>query len=193
MPRASGTSRTRQIAIASDYRLDPDLLDAVLAGLASPSLGTTPGRRHPRRRRVVEAIIALRPTDGVQAKLVAQILGARLLAEEMTGLSTPAAPTETQADIQRCAKARLLRMADRAERALRKAQQLSATSDGTSSGRFDLLTKIAIWRSDFIHHEPAGGWNAAPAAVAPYTKVQRRRDAARAGAKPVSSTADAIL
>jgi hypothetical protein len=112
--------------------LDAALLDAVLAQIALPKASAGAGWRHPRRRRIVEAIAAYNPTNGAQATLVAQIVSARLLAEDTVRRATVPGLAEAQVAAMRRAIGTLMRTADQAEHTLLRAKR-RARSPGNAT------------------------------------------------------------
>src|ERR1700735_1334695 len=67
--------------VMQPYRLSPDLLAATIAALPAPPPDSTTAWRQARITRQLQEIAALRPADAAQARLAAQILITRGLAD----------------------------------------------------------------------------------------------------------------
>jgi hypothetical protein len=116
---------------AARHPVVPALLDTVLAQIALPQAGV--GWRHPRRRRIVDAIFALAPTDGAQAMLVAQIVSARLRAEALGRRAGEAGLPEERMRELRCSRDAAMRLAGRTARVLRRMQTRRGTEGDASA------------------------------------------------------------
>ncbi len=154
------------------YHLSPDLLAATLAALPPPPAEASASWRQARLARLVEEIATLMPATAAQARLAAQILVLRELADTLARQAY--APGATVAQICRLGRgaAELVRTAGAAGRALAREQQKPAPLFGTVTAEaVDLPTLDAAWgggaAAGGAAGDGAGGRRRAPAAVAP--------------------------
>ena len=128
------------------YHLSPDLLAATLAALPPPPPEASASWRQARLARLVEEIATLMPATAAQARLAAQILVLRELADTLARQAY--APGATAAQMCRLGRgaAELVRTAGTAGRALAREQQKPAPFFGTVTAEaVDLPALDAAW------------------------------------------------
>ena len=144
------------------YELSPDLLQATFAAIPQPPPDATPAWRHAHLARLTQEISTLMPANAAQARIAAQILIYRELADT---LATQA--HASRADIQ--LMCRLARTAATLEqtvtslgRSLNKYQQRPAPFFGTVlSDAVDIAALDATWQTT-PDHRPQPAPDAAP-------------------------------
>jgi len=152
--------------IMPPYQLSPDLLQATLAAIPAPPPDATTAWRHARIARLTQEISALMPANAGQARIAAQVLISRELADTLV---TQAHASGTDLPLL-CRLARtaatVMQTAVMLERSLTRHQQKPAPFFGTLlSDEVHIPTLDATWRST-PDHQP----QPAPAAEAPPTR-----------------------
>src|SRR5271170_6997200 len=113
------------------YHLSADLLAATIAALPAPPPDTTTAWRQARLTRLLSEIAALTPADAAQARIAAQILTTRELADAFTARAhAPNLEINQMCRLGRTA-AELHRSADRLDRSLARHQQMPVSFYGT--------------------------------------------------------------
>src|SRR5580698_9545015 len=106
------------------YHLSPDLLAATIAALPRPPPGSTTAWRQARLTRLFQEVTDLHPADAAQARLAAQLLSTRELADAYKARAhTPDLDINQMCRLGRTADA-LLRSAATLERTLARRQKL---------------------------------------------------------------------
>jgi hypothetical protein len=132
--------------IMPPYQLSPDLLQATLAALPRPPPDATPAWRHARIARITQEISTLMPANAAQARIAAQVLIYRELADT---LATHAHASGTDfllmSRLARTADA-LVQTATSLRRSLTRDQQKPAAFFGTVlSDQVDIPALDATW------------------------------------------------
>jgi hypothetical protein len=145
------------------YQLSPDLLQATLAAIPQPPPDATPAWRHARIARLTQEISALMPANAAQARIAAQVLIYRELAD---ALATQAHASRTDRPLM-CRLARtaaaLVQTTATLGRALTQYQQKPAPFFGTVlSDAVDIPALDATWNTS-----PDNRTQPAPDAAAP--------------------------
>jgi hypothetical protein len=113
------------------YHFNPDLLAATIAALPAPPPDSTTAWRQARLTRLLQEIDALKPADAAQARIAAQILTTRELADAFTARAhAPNLEINQMCRLGRTA-AELHRSADRLDRTLARHQQMPVSFYGT--------------------------------------------------------------
>ena len=131
------------------YELSPDLLNATFAAIPRPPPDATTEWSHARLARLTQEISTLMPANAAQARIAAQILIMRELAD--TAATIAHTPGVTVAEFCRLARsaAALAQTAATLGRSLTQYQQKSAPFFGTVlSDAVDISAVDAIWRSN---------------------------------------------
>ena len=128
------------------YHLSPDLIAATLATLAAPPPDTTPAARLARLTRLIEEIVAQKPADAGQARLAAQLLSLRELADTVTArANAPDLPNDELCRLSRTT-AELHRTATTLLRTLARQQQHPVPFYGTViDDSLDLAALDTAW------------------------------------------------
>jgi hypothetical protein len=106
------------------YRLSHDLMAATIAALPAPPPDSTPAWRQARLTRLLEEVAALRPADAAQARLAAQLLTTRELADAYVARAhAPGLDIDQMCRLGRAA-VDLLRSAATLDRVLARQQQM---------------------------------------------------------------------
>ncbi len=166
------------------YHLSPDLLAATLAALPPPPPEASASWRQARLARLVEEIATLMPATAAQARLAAQILVLRELADTLARRAY--APEVTVAQMCRLGRgaAELVRTAGTAGRALAREQQKPAPFFGTVVAEaVDLPALDAAWGAG------AAGGGAAAAGAADDGVGEPQRAAAAGATRAVAPRA----
>jgi hypothetical protein len=190
--------------VAPDCLLDRALLFQVLGAVSQPPASAPVDERHAHLRRVITELCALAPGNPIEAMLAAQIVAGRHAAEDAARRSADG--TLDPARMRRRAEA-MLRMADRAERTLRRAQARRVPGRQVpAEEQFDLAALDADWFGSERRKLDRGpsaealeldtdGAVAAPLAVAPgalrtrYTLSGQRADLVDLATVPVAGSA----
>jgi hypothetical protein len=144
------------------YELSPDLLQATFAAIPRPPPDATPAWRHARIARLTQEISALMPANAAQARIAAQILIYRELAD---AAATQAHASGTDIPLM-CRLARaaatLVQTATSLDRSLIRRQQKPAPFFGTVlSDAVDIPEVDATWHT-LPDHQPNPPPDAAP-------------------------------
>jgi len=135
--------------IMPPYELSPDLLEATFAAMPAPPPDATTEWRHARIARLTQEISTLMPANAAQARIAAQILIFRELAD--TAGTIAHAPGMTAVEFCRLARTAvaLAQTAATLGRSLTRYQQKPAPFFGTVlSDAVDIPAVNAIWRSN---------------------------------------------
>jgi hypothetical protein len=138
------------------YELSPDLLNATFAAIPRPPPDATTEWSHARIVRLTQEISTLMPANAAQARIAAQILVYRELADAAATIAHT--PGVTVAEFCRLARsaAALAQTAATLGRALTQYQQKPAPFFGTVlSDAVDIPTVNAIWRGNPDRPPPA--------------------------------------
>jgi hypothetical protein len=138
------------------YELSPDLLNATFAAIPRPPPDATTEWSHARLARLTQEISTLMPANAAQARIAAQILVYRELAD--TAATIAHTPGVTVAEFCRLARsaAALAQTAATLGRSLTQYQQKPAPFFGTVlSDAVDLPAVNAIWRGTHGKPPPA--------------------------------------
>jgi len=130
------------------YRLSPDLLAATIAALPAPPPDSTTAWRQARLTRLFQEITDLRPADAAQARIAAQLLTARELADAFAARAhTPNLEFNLMCRLGRTADA-LLRSAATLDRTLARHQKMPTSFYGTVvQDEVDIPALETIWAS----------------------------------------------
>jgi hypothetical protein len=144
------------------YHLNPDLLAATIAALPRPPADSTTAWRQTRLARLFQEISDLHPADAAQARLAAQLLTTRELADAFTARAhTPNLEDNQMWRLGRTADA-LLRSAAGLERTLARRQKLPSAFFGVViQDEVDIPALEAIWASGI----PASAGTGSPASA----------------------------
>ncbi len=147
--------------IMPPYQLSPDLLQATLAALPRPPQDATTAWRHAHIERLTQEISALMPANAAQARIAAQILISRELADSVAAQAhAPGLEIPLLCRLARTAAA-LMQTAAMLERSLTRHHQKPAPFFGTAlSDAVDIPALDAAWRSN--PHQPQTAPDAAP-------------------------------
>ncbi len=147
------------------YQLSPDLLQATFAAIPAPPPDATTAWRHARIARFTQEISALMPANAAQARIAAQILIYRELADTLAAQAqAPGVELPLMCRLARTA-ATLVQTATALDRALTRHQQKPAPFFGTVlSDQVDIAAVDAVWGSR------PGQPPAAPDAATPTTR-----------------------
>jgi hypothetical protein len=172
-------------SVMPPYQLSPDLLQATLAALPVPPQDATTAWRHARIARVTQEISTLMPANAAQARIAAQILISRELADTLaTHSQTPGVPLPLLCRLARTA-ATLMQTAAMLQRSLTRHHQRPAPFFGTVlSDAVDIAALDATW-----HPSPDHQLQPAPAAEAPPTRRPPALPSPSAAAKPTPLSA----
>lgn len=132
--------------MATPYELSDDLMQATLAALAPPPAGADATRRQVRLVRLVAEVAAFQPADAAQARLAAQILVLRELADALAQRAH--APEVTPEQMCRLSRgsAELLRTCVSLERTLSRRQMQPMPFCGSAvADRIDIAALDATW------------------------------------------------
>ncbi len=162
------------------YHLSRDLLAATIAALPPPPPDSTTAWRQARLTRLLQEIVALKPADAAQARIAAQLLTARELADVFTARAlAPNLEINQMCRLGRTA-AELLRSADRLDRTLSRHQQMPVPFYGTViQDEVDIPTLEALWAGGI----PATATTGVPACAEAGSPASASADA------PTSTTA----
>ncbi len=130
------------------YHLSFDLLQATLAALPAPPPDASPAWRQARLTRLIQEIAAPKPADAGQARIAAEILIVRELADALAHRAN--APDQTTPQMCRLARATasLLQTATSLDRSLARHQQKPVPFFGTVvQQEVDLAALDASWHS----------------------------------------------
>lgn len=130
------------------YHLSFDLLQATLAALPAPPPDASPAWRQARLTRLIQEIAAPKPADAGQARIAAEILIVRELADALAHRAN--APDQTTPQMCRLARATasLLQTAVSLDRSLARHQQKPVPFFGTVvQEEVDLAALDATWHS----------------------------------------------
>ena len=135
--------------IMPPYELSPDLLQATLAAIPRPPPDATTAWRHARIARLTQEISALMPANAAQARIAAQILIYRELADTLaTKAHAPGLEIPVLCRLARTAAA-LVQTTATLERSLTRYHQKPAPFFGTVlSDAVDIPAVNALWRSN---------------------------------------------
>ena len=139
------------------YHLSADLLEATL-DRAPPTAARRPASwRHARITRLIGEITAMLPADAAQARLAAQIVVVRELADSLTNRAyAPDVTIEQMCRLSR-SSAELIRTAALLERTLARRQQKPAPFFGTvAADGVDIAALDAVWCNNATQ-QPATG------------------------------------
>jgi hypothetical protein len=130
------------------YHLSPDLLAATIAALPRPPPDSTTAWRQARLTRLFQEVTDLHPADAAQARLAAQFLTTRELADAYKARAhTPDLDINQMCRLGRTADA-LLRSAATLERTLARRQKLPVSFYGTViQDEVDIPALETIWAS----------------------------------------------
>jgi hypothetical protein len=151
------------------YQLSPDLLQATFAAIPRPPPGATPAWRHAHLARLTQEISTLMPANAAQARIAAQILIYRELADTLaTHAHASGADLPLMCRLARTADA-LVQTATTLDRSLTRRQQKPAPFFGTVlSDAVDISALDATWHSTPDHRpHPAPDVPSPPAQPTP--------------------------
>jgi hypothetical protein len=193
-----------------DYQPSRHALDGVLRALPPPPPGASVAERHARLRQVIEELLALGPTNALEAMLASQIVICRHSAADSTRRSVDGTLTQPLAAQMRRSGEALLRVAGQAERLLKK-QQARRVPRGQVPAEvtFDLEALDAVWcgtthRPTEATHETSASGQVLPVADSgrtcavqqpdpierpKFTLCGQRIDLVRLGTLPAAGTA----
>ena len=139
------------------YHLSPDLLEGTFTALPPLPPDAPAAWRHARITRLIGEITALLPADAAQARLAAQIIVVRELADTLTNRAhTPEVTIEQMCRLSR-SSAELIRTAALLERTLARRQQTPAPFFGTvAADGVDIAALDAVWCNNALQ-QPATG------------------------------------
>ncbi len=143
--------------IMPPYHLSPDLLQATLAALPRPPPDATAAWRQAHIARLTQEISALMPANAAQARIAAQVLITRELADTLVTQShASGADIPLMCRLARTA-ATLMQTAAMLERSLARQHQKPAPFFGTVlSDEIDIPAADATWHRNPVHQpEPA--------------------------------------
>jgi hypothetical protein len=149
------------------YELSPDLLQATLAAIPRPPPDATPAWRHAHIARLTQEISTLMPANAAQARIAAQILIYRELADTLAAHAhASTADLPLMCRLSRTADA-LVQTATSLGRSLTKYQQKPAPFFGTVlSDAVDIPALDAAWRRT-PNHQPQPAADAPPPPAQP--------------------------
>jgi hypothetical protein len=136
------------------YHLSSDLLEATFAALRRPPADASAAWRSARIARLTREIVTLKPADAGQARMAAEILNVRELAD--TVISRAQAPDVTVVELCRLARTagEVVRTAALLLRTLERSQQLPVPFYGTViEDEVDLAVVDRAWCNDSVHRE----------------------------------------
>ncbi len=169
------------------YHLSPDLLEATFAALPPPPPAASPPWRQARLARLLQEIATLMPANAAQARLVAQILIVRELADTIAARAYAPELTVPQMCRVGRASAELVRTATGLLRALAREQQKPAAFFGTVlADAVDVAALEAGWGKGVAEAAARGPDGAAEAAAEPAT------DQRQGAAEPETGEADRL-
>ncbi len=144
------------------YHLSRDLLAATIAALPAPPPDSTTAWRQARLTRLLQEIVALKPSDAAQARIAAQLLTTRGLVDAFTARAlAPNLEINQMCRLGRTA-AELIRSAIALDRALARHQQMPVPFYGTViQDEVDIPALEAMWASGILPSTSA----AAPAST----------------------------
>jgi len=174
------------------YHLSLDLMNGTFAALPPPPLDAPAGWRHERITRLIGEIVAFRPADAAQARLAAQILIARELADTLTRrVHALGATVEEMCRLSR-ASGELMWTATLLLRTLERCQQYPVPFYGTVvDDEVDIAAVDAAWGRD-ARQRPAAGLRSGGKAVPDVPPGARAAVAARGvEPEPVAGAPDA--
>ena len=157
--------------------LSADLLDSVQAAMPPPPADAPLAWQHPSRPQLIATIAAYHPCDVLQARLAAQIVTVRLVAEDTRWRSSaPALPVQLASSLRRTA-GRRMRTAALLEHTLRQRQKSAAREHGApATDALDLAALTALGgqdpRIDRPRSNPMQRENAPEATPAPTRAVR---------------------
>jgi hypothetical protein len=168
-------------SVMPPYHLSPDLLAATIAALPAPPPDTTTAWRQARLARLFQEIDDRKPANATQARMAAQIITTRELADAFTARAlTPNLEVNQMCRLGRTA-AELLRSADRLDRTLARHQQMPVSFYGTVvQDEVDIPALETIWASRIATSPeattpeataPTGTIAAPPPPAAPQTAI----------------------
>ncbi len=133
--------------IMPPYQLSADLLQATFATLPAPPPDTSPAWREARSTWLIQEILACKPADAGQARIAAQLLIVRELADTFTaGIHAPGVTLQQMSGVQRTVTS-LLRTAVSLDRSMRQHQQKPVPFFGVVVEEpVDLPALDAAWR-----------------------------------------------
>jgi hypothetical protein len=143
--------------IMPPYHLSADLLEGTFAALPPPPRDAPPNWRHERITRLIGEIVAFLPAGAGQARLAAQILIARELADTVT--TRAYAPDVTVEQMRRLSRTstELIRTAALLLRTLERCQQKPVPFYGTViEDEVDVAAVDAVWCNDDMQSLPPG-------------------------------------
>jgi hypothetical protein len=149
--------------IMPPYRLSADLLEATLAAIPAPPPEASPAWRLARLTRLIEEIAAPKPANAEQARIAAEILITRELADALAHRAH--APDQTTEQMCRLARAAngLRQTAISLDRSLTRHQQKPVPFFGTVvQDEVDLPALDATWGSPPAHPDAAPSREATP-------------------------------
>jgi hypothetical protein len=139
------------------YQLSPDLLQATFAAIPRPPPDVTPAWRHAHLARLTQEISTLMPANAAQARIAAQILIYRELADTLaTHAHASGADLPLMCRLARTADA-LVQTATTLDRSLTRRQQKPAPFFGTVlSDAVDIPALDATWHRTPDHRPQSG-------------------------------------
>ena len=146
------------------YEFNDDQLVPYVAVLPPLTAANRPDWQVSRRKRFRKAIAALHPTDRVQGYIAVRMVMLRHLVKNLTGRAGARwnLPEDTRWLDRQAAK--LMRIGDRLERALRREQKIAVRrGGGPAPASLDLPAEEAPSRNDAVQREPADLAGVAPA------------------------------
>jgi hypothetical protein len=151
--------------IMPPYHLSPDLLEATFAALPTPPPNASAASCQARIARLTQEISALMPADAAQARIAAQVLIVRELADTfITNANAPDLEVPQMCRLAHTA-ATLMQTAATLERSLKQHQRKPASFFSTRLAEdVDIAALDAAWRSD-PHRQPQAAPQAAPEAA----------------------------
>ena len=162
------------------YHFSPDLLEATLAALPPPPPGAPAAWRQARLARLMQEISTLMPANASQARMAAEILIARGMADAIAARAY--APDLTVPQMCRVGRAsgELMRTATAMVRTLERTQLMPAPFFGTVlADEVDIAAVDAGWGKRSAEAEVARGAAAERRAAAESPEAGERREAAR--------------
>ncbi len=141
-------------SVMPPYQLSPDLLQATFAALPPPPPDATTARRQAHIARLTQEISAMMPANAAQARIAAQVLISRELADTLvTRAQAPGADLPLLCRLARTA-ATVMQTAAMLDRSLKRQQQKPAPFFGTVlADEADIPALEATWRSN-PNHQP---------------------------------------
>jgi hypothetical protein len=173
------------------YQLSPDLLQATFAAIPRPPPDVTPAWRHAHLARLTQEISTLMPANAAQARIAAQILIYRELADTLaTHAHASGADLPLMCRLARTADA-LVQTATTLDRSLTRRQQKPAPFFGTVlSDAVDIPALDATWHRTPDHRPHPAPDESAPDAVPPPTRRPPDPPNLSPPAQPIPPSAD---